>query len=192
MAKVLISFVGTGPLVNKGTASSLLSAREYRRATYYLGEENLGEYPFTAAALSDYYDIDKIILIGTVHSMWEEVYRFFKEKKSQVVDEQVYCDIAEYCEHATSESALTVPHIEQVEQALGTNAHIALIKYGVNEAEINENISIVLQLHELLSTGDELIVDVTHSFRSLPILVMNLLLYINNVSMKHIKLSHIY
>ena len=192
MAKVLISFVGTGPLINKGAGSSLMSAREYRRTTYHLGDEDLGEYPFTAAALSDYYDIDKIILIGTAHSMWEEVYRFFKEKKCQVVDEQVYCDIAEYCEHATSESALSLPHIEQVEQALGSNAHIALIKYGVNEAEINENISIVLQLHELFSTGDELIVDVTHSFRSLPILVMNLLLYINNVSMKHIKLSHIY
>lgn len=192
MAKVLISFVGAGPLINKGAGSSLMSAREYRRATYHLGDENLGEYSFMAAALSDHYDIDKIILIGTVHSMWEEVYRFFQEKKHRVVDEQVYCDIAECCENATSESELSVPHIEFVEQALGSNAHIALIKYGVNEVEINDNINIVLQLHELLSTGDELIVDVTHSFRSLPILVMNLLLYINNVSVKNIKISHIY
>lgn len=192
MAKVLISFVGSGPLINKGANSSLKSAREYRRATYHLGDENLGEYPFMAAALGDYYDIEKIILIGTAHSMWEEVYRFYQEKRGEVVDEQVYCDIAEYCENATSESELSVPHIELVEQALGSNAHIALIKYGVNEVEINDNINIVLQLHEQLSTGDELIVDVTHSFRSLPILVMNLLLYINNVSTKNVKLSHIY
>lgn len=192
MAKVLISFVGSGPLINKGANSSLMSAREYRKATYHLGDENLGEYPFMAAALSDYYDIEKIILIGTVHSMWEEVYRYYQEKKCQVIDEQVYCDIAEYCENATSESELSVPHIDQVELSLGANAHIALIKYGVNEAEINDNINIVLKLHELLATGDELIVDVTHSFRSLPILVMNLLLYINNVSTKNIKISHIY
>lgn len=51
MAKVLISFIGTGPLVNKGTLGEEKSAREYRRASYHLGEENLGEYSFMAAAL---------------------------------------------------------------------------------------------------------------------------------------------
>lgn len=62
----------------------------------------------------------------------------------------------------------------------------------MNEEEINENINIILQLNKLLSTGDELIVDVTHSFRSLPITIMNLLLYLKNVSSKNIKFSHIY
>lgn len=62
----------------------------------------------------------------------------------------------------------------------------------MNEEEINENINIILQLNQLLSTGDELIVDVTHSFRSLPITIMNLLLYLRNVSSKNIKISHIY
>ena len=192
MAKVLFSFVGTGPLVNKGSIPSLKSAREYRRANYHLGDEILGEYPFMAAALSDHCDIDKIVLIGTTHSMWEEVYRFYQEKKGAPVDEQVYFDIAEYCEKANSKSELSFPYKEQVEHAIGDHAHVVLIKYGVNEEEINENINIVLKLHEYLSTGDELIVDVTHSFRSLPILVMNLLLYINNASTKNIKLSHIY
>ena len=98
MAKVLISFIGTGPLVNKGTLGEEKSAREYRRASYHLGEENLGEYSFMAAALYETQNIDKVILIGTAHCMWEEVYRYFQEKNGGVVDEDVYCEIAEHCE----------------------------------------------------------------------------------------------
>lgn len=192
MAKVLISFIGTGPLVNKGTLGEEKSAREYRRASYHLGEENLGEYSFMAAALYETQNIDKVILIGTAHCMWEEVYRYFQEKNGGVVDEDVYCEIAEHCEAATSKSELYIPHAKEIEAAIGKDAHLALIRYGVNEEEINENINIILQLNQLLSTGDELIVDVTHSFRSLPITIMNLLLYLRNVSSKNIRISHIY
>ena len=192
MAKVLISFIGTGPLVNKGILGEEKSAREYRRASYHLGEENLGEYSFMAAALYETQNIDKVILIGTAHCMWEEVYRYFQEKNGGVVDEDVYCEIAEHCEASTSKSELYIPHAKEIEAAIGKDAHLALIRYGVNEEEINANINIILQLNQLLSTGDELIVDVTHSFRSLPITIMNLLLYLRNVSSKNIKISHIY
>ena len=192
MAKVLISFIGTGPLVNKGAKGEEKSAREYRRASYHLGEENLGEYSFLAAALCESQHIDKVILVGTVHSMWEEVYRYFQEKRGAMVDEDIYCEIAEHCEQTDSTSELFIPHVAEIETAIGNEAHLALIRYGVNEQEINENINIVLKLNQLLSTGDELIVDVTHSFRSLPITIMNLLLYLKNVSSKSIKISHIY
>ena len=93
MAKVLISFIGTGPLVNKGALGEEKSAREYRRASYHLGEENLGEYSFMAAALYETQNIDRVILIGTAHCMWEEVYRYFQEKNGGVIDEDVYCEI---------------------------------------------------------------------------------------------------
>lgn len=192
MAKVLISFIGTGPLVSKGGSIEEKSAREYRTASYHLGEENLGEYSFMAAALCESQQIDKVILIGTVHSMWEEVYRYFQEKNGKPVDEDVYCEIAEHCEATTSKSELYIPRVKEIEAAIGKDAHLYLIRYGVNEQEINENINIILSLNQLLSTGDELIVDVTHSFRSLPITIMNLLLYLRNVSSRSIKISHIY
>ena len=53
MAKVLISFIGTGPLVSKGGSIEEKSARECRTASYHLGEENLSEYSFMAAALCE-------------------------------------------------------------------------------------------------------------------------------------------
>ena len=67
MAQVLISFLGPGPLVNKGALGEEKSAREYRRASYHLGEENLGEYSFMAAALYETQNIEKDNSIGTAN-----------------------------------------------------------------------------------------------------------------------------
>lgn len=186
MAKILISFVGTGPLKSEG------SEREYKTANYHLEENDLGEYPFVAAALSQYHKVDKVILVGTVHSMWEEVYRYFCEQNNQELDEDAFFKIAEHCSKATHESDLIIPHKDKIEKAIGNDSHIMLIRYGLNEKEITENISIILGLNELINTGDEIIVDVTHAFRSLPIFIMNLLLYLTNVSNKKPEISHIY
>ena len=73
--KVLISFLGTGPFHKNG------SKREYNKAHYRLGDDDLGEYPFVASALMRHYNAKKVVLVGTVHSMWEEVYRWFSEDK---------------------------------------------------------------------------------------------------------------
>ncbi len=194
MAKILVSFVGTGGLIRKEKqgGSFLASERQYKTTRYHLGEEDLGEFPFVVAALTQYHKVDKVILIGTVRSMWEEVYRYFGEKKFGTIDDDKYYEIAEHCGNATHESDLTLPHKEEIEKVLGGESKIMLIRYGLNEAEITDNISIVLGLNGLINTGDEIIVDVTHSFRSLPIFMMNLLLYLTNVSSKKPRISHIY
>lgn len=193
MARILISFVGTGTVDNSGKhEQKFKSNREYLKAKYHIGNEDLGEYSFVAAALTKYHDIDKIILIGTTHSMWEEVYRYFCEQKGIETNEDIYLHIAEYCENSGHNSNLEIPHKEEIEKVLDGNSHVMLIKYGLTEEEIEENINIVLNLNKFINTGDEIIVDVTHSFRSLPIVIMNLLLYLTNVSNKKLQISHIY
>ncbi len=186
MAKILISFVGTGSLIQSQ------STREYKTAEYHIGDVNLGEYPFVAAALSRHYNADKIILIGTAHSMWEEVYRFYSELKGQALDEDAYLEIAEQCGLCDCNSELSIPHQDVIEKALGNDSHIVLIRYGLNDDETTQNIKTILSLQEYINSGDELIVDVTHSFRSLPMIVMNLLIYLETVSRKRPKLSHIH
>ena len=183
--KVLISFLGTGPLESKET-------RTYKTASYHIGETDMGEYPFVSAALIKYYKIDKVILVGTVHSMWEEVYRWFSMESGKPIDENVYFDIAMTCEKANYHSDLIIPHQDIIEKSLGKDSRISLIKYGITEQEIKENIDIILGLQQYLSNNDELIVDVTHSFRSLPLFMMNLLIYLQNVSLKKITISHIH
>ena len=183
--KVLISFLGTGPLASNET-------RTYKTADYHFGDVDLGSYPFVSAALKKHYGIDKILLVGTVHSMWEEVYRWFNDDSGNPIDDDIYLSIAESCERSNYQSPLSIPHQDAIEKALGIDSKIVLIKYGVGEQEVMENINIILGLEQYLSKNDELIIDVTHSFRSLPIFMMNLIIYLKNVSEKRINISHIH
>lgn len=184
--KVLISFLGTGPLETKDPN------RTYKTANYHLGDTDLGKYPFVSAAMKKHYAIDKVLLVGTVHSMWEEVYRWYSLDKQMPINDDIYLEIAETCEKSNHTSPLSIPHKEAIEEALGKGSKVLLIKYGINEDEIKENINIILGLQQYLDEGDELIVDVTHSFRSLPLFMMNLIVYLQNVSSKRIKISHIH
>ncbi len=59
--KVLLSFLGTGPLDSKET-------RSYKTSEYHLGEKNLGKYPFVSSALKNHYKVDTVLLMGTVHT----------------------------------------------------------------------------------------------------------------------------
>ena len=193
MAKILISFLGTGsPNKNSNEQSPNSSDRQYRTAKYHFSNNEESEHTFVAAALAEHNNIDKVILIGTVHSMWEEVYRYFTEKNRKILNEDIYFQILEHCENATHRSELTIPHIELIEQSIGSKAKIILIKYGINDEETQENINTVLGIEQELNEKDEVIVDITHSFRSLPILIMNLLIYLQTVSKKKIKISHVY
>ena len=193
MAKILISFLGTGsPNKNSNEQSPNSSDRQYRTAKYHFSNNEESEHTFVAAALAEHNNIDKVILIGTVHSMWEEVYRYFTEKNRKILNEDIYFQILEHCENATHKSKLTLPHKELIEQSIGSKAKIILIKYGINDEETQENINTVLGIEQELNERDEVIVDITHSFRSLPILIMNLLIYLQTVSKKKIKISHVY
>ena len=193
MPKILISFLGTGSMKRPQNGDmSEGNEREYKTAKYHFRDGDEKEHTFVAAALAEHSKIDKVILIGTVHSMWEEVYRYFAEKNNKSIDGDAYYEISDYCSNSNHTSGLYIPHRELIEQAIGDNAKIVLIKYGITDEEIKENINIVLGLEEVLTTDDELIVDITHSFRSLPILLMNLLIYLQTVSRKRIKISHVY
>ncbi|MCR5191976.1 MAG: TIGR02221 family CRISPR-associated protein [Bacteroidales bacterium] len=165
--------------------------REYKKVDYHLGEKDLGEYPFLAAALHKHYEIDQTILIGTTHSMWEEVYKWFCEYRKLEFVEDVWTEIGDQCEKNNYEAPLdSVPYKEEIEKAYG--GKMILIKYGITEEEIKENSDRLLGISQYLKSGDELILDITHAFRSLPFFMMNLLIFLQNVSNKKITVSHIH
>lgn len=179
MAKVLISFLGTGRLV-KGSAK-----REYEPATYKI-EETEYRKSFVSLAIREHYNIGKVILIGTPRSMWEEVYRTCAQK------DDIWRQIGAECPNKKCGDPLEIPHQEKIEAAMGGGSKVVLVRYGINAEEIRENSEIILGLDQYLNEGDELYVDITHSFRSLPLFMMNLLIYLRDVSSKGIKISGIY
>lgn len=186
MAKVLISFLGTGVFKDAPT-------RTYGTAKYSFNGTTL-ESSFVSKVLYDSLGIDKMILIGSTHSMWEEVYEVFaKDKHSRVTfDQNKWEQICDACDKNTHKSELAIPHPEAIEEAIGGGSHVVLVKYGITADEIKQNSEIILGLESLLNENDELYVDITHSFRSLPLYVMNLLVYLRNVSPKRIEIKGIY
>jgi CRISPR-associated Csx2 family protein len=187
MAKVLISFLGTGRLIDKN-AEITLSKRRYDNAKYRIDGKDY-EKPFVAAVLKEHYSIDKTIFIGTPHSMWEEVYSSYSNNSA---DANKYVEIAEYCDAANYTSELYVPYQDDIEAAIGNDSKVILIHYGLTEEEIQQNINIILGVEQYIHNQDELIIDVTHSFRSLPLMIMNLLFYLKSVSPKNITINHIH
>lgn len=179
MSKVLISFLGTGR-IKEG-----VSKRVYENTKYRIEEQEY-DYSFVSVALRQHFNIDRLILIGTPHSMWEEVYRTYAG------EDDVWLEIGEHCSKSNYESSLEIPHKDRIENAMGNGSKVVAIKYGLNLEEIQANSEIILGLGESLNQGDELYVDITHSFRSLPLFVMNLLIYLRDVSPKKIKISGIY
>ena len=195
MGKVLLSFLGTGiPTI---IGDSIKPMREYRKADYIIDGKIYHGYTLMSLVLSEHYSIDKILMVGTVRSMWEELYRRFYEKGGlYVVDSdevyRIYSEIGDFCKSSNHNSDLFITHQDDIEKVMGTGSKVLLIKYGLNEDEIRGIINRILSLQDYLEDDDELIVDITHSFRSLPIFIMYLLIYLRNVCPKKISISHIH
>lgn len=128
--------------------------------------------------------------MGTAKSMWEEVYREFAEQNG-LFDTTIYNEIGEFCIDANAETPPQLPFYDKIEAALGKGSKTIVIKYGLSEQELQYNAAKILGIEQYLNRGDELYVDITHSFRSLPLYLLNMLIYLQNVSQKQIKIQHI-
>lgn len=187
MAKVLISFIGVGRLV-KGKEAN----REYEKAKYcFNGKEY--ETSFVTAALKEFLDIDKLFLFGTMKSMWEEVYRYFGQGK-QDFDENYFWELAKECSEATHQHKLQPNLFSNLSDVLGKDSKATPIHYGITDDEIKKNFKIFEDTlgDENLDDGDEVYLDITHSFRSLPIFATTAINLIKDVSGKKIHLKGIY
>jgi len=183
MAKVLISFLGTGGYSDKNK-----SRGEYRTATYSIdGEEYTCE--FVAEALYNHYNVDKIIYIGTLKSMWEVVYdnrTFIKDP-----DEKQWNKLSVIVDDATHKSSIN-EHENTIRKAFSNSViYPFVLKYGLNEEENEFNIKQLFSIDSILNNNDKIIIDISHGFRSLPIVLINVLNYIAEHSLKNIEIDNI-
>lgn len=187
MTRILISFLGTGLLKEKAGSS-----REYKTSTYTFEGREIGTSAFVSSVLYDFLQIDKIILIGTVKSMWEEAYRYFSEKNGRKLDEDYYFELAnqlESADHATPVNSLNLGPLQAV---LGTGSRAKVIPYGLNEQEHWDIFNLLAELFKELEEQDKVHLDVTHAFRSLPMFSMTAFMYLTDVIGSHISMEGIY
>jgi len=189
MAKILISSLGVGSLDRNNAA-----ARAYRTATYRMNDSDKDyEKSFIASVLYEHLELDSIIFIGTVKSMWEEVYRAFSQETGKNFQEDEWIGLAEQIEKLDLNSSLDSLDLSPVEKVLGDRSKCILIKYGLNEAELQENLDRILKIVDYLEAGDELYIDITHSFRSLSLFLLIVLIFLNDLEQeRNIKIKGVF
>jgi len=175
MAKILISSIGTGIKKEGG----------YKKAIYeYNGKTK--QTPFISKALNEFLDIDKLFLIGTNGSIWDSVYSEFGG------DEEIELELyGKIVDKKLNSSDLKIIE-KQIDTFLKTNgSKCFLIEYGVNEDELWNNFSIFLDILNNFDDGDEVYLDITHSFRSLALMSFLMAQFGHTIKKKKFKIAGI-
>ena len=202
MARVLITSLGVGP----GYADKEeLRKREYKKADYvFQNSSQVYTTPFIADALSKHLQVDKIFMLGTNKSMWEDAYRYFSRADQDEEKQNIYFHIAEKIGEKETASILAEEDLQILNIALDQYLQEAnptasggslckIIQYGKNDREILENFKIFMDLQKKIQEGDEIYLDITHSFRSIPLFMYLMIDFIQTLRKKdHIRVSGIY
>ncbi len=186
MAKILIAPIGTGGYDKNNTSHT----REYKSATYQL-DEKLYKTSFISSALIQHYGIEKVFYIGTGKSMWEEVYRVHCELAERTLNDEYYLNLIDTTEKNNSFSDPSSFNTEELENMLGANYKVFIINYGKNEIELLFNFEILMGIADQLNDGDEIYIDITHSFRSISLYMFVIMNYLSDIASKNIIIKNI-
>lgn len=175
MANILISSLGTGD-----------RTKGYYSAKYeYKGV--VKETKVIAKALVEFLDIDRLYMVGTRGSYWDNCYVNFggtdEDYEMKLYEKMLIKDLEE-------------KDLEQLAMAIDgftatRGSKCFLIEYGINQDELWGNFEQYLQILERLEDGDELYIDITHSFRSLALMSFLMVQFGQVVRQKKFKVSGI-
>ncbi|WP_434580251.1 TIGR02221 family CRISPR-associated protein [Sulfurimonas sp. NW15] len=172
MAKILISSLGTG---RKEEGS-------YKKAKYRL-DDKVYETSFIAKAIDEHINLDKIFLIGTIKSIWDEAYIVFDGDNSETHEEL-------YDKKELGETTLAL--LKEIEKDTDFKIKPFLIDYGLNENEIWSNFEKFIKISKFIEDGDEIYLDITHSFRSLSLMSYVMTQFASSVSDKNFTVKAVY
>ena len=180
--KVLIAGIGGGKNKDTGT---------YRVANYKIQNKVYEQRSFITSALEEHYGIDKTIFIGTTGSMWDNLYEFYSKKFQKDYDENYHLDLMAIIDNATMETDIDGLNLSKFNETFKDKILGIVTKYGMNELEIFENFNLIIKLQDELEDGDEVYLDITHSFRSNAFWMFLVMNYLTDVEDKNIKVKAI-
>ena len=184
MAKILITALGSG------TYNKEKNEKEYKPATYYVEDGHpLKETEFIASAIHEQWKMDKIIFIGTTGSMWSNVYKFYCNNKGIKKDEDYYNKLKNTELKANKDTPIEKLEIEKFNTTFDEKIKGIVIKYGVNNMENLENFHSIIEIEKEIEDGDEIFIDITHSFRSMSFWLFLIMTYLKDVSNKNIDIK---
>ena len=186
MAKILITALGSG------TYNKEKNEKEYKPATYYVEEGHpLEETELIASAIHEQWKMDKIIFIGTTGSMWSNVYKFYCNNKGIKKNEDYYNKLKNTELKANKDTPIEKLEIEKFNSTFDGKIKGIVIKYGVDNKENLENFHSIIEIEKEIEDGDEIFIDITHSFRSMSFWLFLIMTYLKEVSNKNIEIKNI-
>lgn len=149
----LISFLGKG-----GNGGG------YRPACYQFADGHTDTQPFFGLALAKHLGVKRLLLVGTAGSCWDV---FFGREESQNND--ALLTLIEAVEHNAVTHDLLQQFEKPIAERLGLAVECVLIGYARTDAE---QVELLQQLAQRLEPQEHVVMDVTHSFRHLPMLAL--------------------
>lgn len=149
MSRTLITFLGRVP-PERGSS--------YRKTTYDFGATRR-EAPFFGSALAAETGVDRLRILGTPGSMWD------------VLAFELHEHLDQSLETAVSADAVTQDMLDELEAALNATGkrqyQLRLVPYGYDE---EKQVDILKAMSAGFRRGDEVLLDITHALRHLPML----------------------
>lgn len=144
----------------------------YRTANYRFDKAFARQVPFFGMALLEYIKPDQLILAGTSSSMWDV---FFEHHQAD--DESLLTLIDAVARGGVTQEML-VAHEQRLAEIIGIPVKCLLIPYAKSQ---DEQVAILNDLAHVVPSGAEVILDVTHGFRHLPMLALVAARYLKHV-----------
>ena len=168
----LISFLGGG----KQGGSYRTTDYKFSDGTIYKDERYFG------MALAKEVQPDRLILLGTSGSMWDVFFEAGLED---------HLEAWSTLSDAVQTDSVTIAQLQPFEQfltdKLGLSVTCQLIDYA---KDATGQVSILKKLDELLSENEQVVMDVTHGFRHLPLIALVAARYLQVT--KNVYIQHIY
>lgn len=167
MANTLITFLGRVPETEGG----------YRTTQYDFGDGRLSEpVAFLGWPLTERLNPDRLVILGTTGSMWDHLFEVDQDLGHQWKSERLALI------EATAHGTVSGQHLTQLEPLLrdrfGLEVKLRLIPYCRNESE---QVELLRSLADHVDAGDKVHIDITHGFRTLPMVSVMAALYLRRV-----------
>lgn len=147
----------------------------YRETTYLLPDGNKVTTAFLGPKLAQAIKPDRFYILGTAGSMWEML---LETLCPDICDEESIEDLWESAQSETVTEALLQKFELMLSKQMGITCCLRVISYARDESEQAE---LLKRLAEWLNQGDELVLDVTHGLRHLPMVMLAAAHYLEQI-----------
>ncbi len=188
--RVLITSIGGG---NTETAEGKMELKKYYNTVYSINTKKYKATTYMPKVVEEEFGVDKTIIIGTTGTMWDNVYKEYCKKNDEKIDRNYVKNLREIERESDKNTPIEALNIDKFNEEFGSGVKGIIIKYGLNREEIFENFNSIIQLEEEFNDEDEyeVILDITHSFRSTAFWMFLVMTYLTDVSNKKIKIIEV-